>query len=688
MSTALKRPSRPRRGVTLVEMLVVVALVVLMMVILVQIFQSALGAMSASRTTQELDVVLRSIDSMMRSDLNGVTAKMTPPNDPAQKQGYFEYGENAASDLQGEDTDDFLAFTTKAPEGQVFTGRQWLLGSAGMPVNQAIQPATVSSQVAEVVYFLRNGNLYRRVFLVSPERKGSITQSGSSGLTRGTYQTSMFGGSTPLKVSWQGMNDISCRPGGNFNGGPLPPIPNDLGDLTNRENRRFSPRFSNDFSSPSGNGADGIPDDFNADGVPDYYPTLYFDGSGYLPMNSNNVQVGWAPNHFVNEFHPYPSQGSLQRVQQHNPNGNAWDVYAFPYIYPGMYSVPDQGRVQNGLGWVHYLYPSATGFLNHAPLDLGETPNFTPTGSQTWWGFPTWRETMAGLSGVAGKGGWNDPIANLNANQQQPLGLKPFNPSVMPSINSPTFLPQVTNYGTGVQPYGYDNAGSNNFIASSIATPAAEATLWQDDLILTNVRSFDVKAFDPNAPLYNTSVGTYLSTGYWDLGYAGLSPSTYAPNYASTSTIWGPNGQGAGSVQKAVPFQAINSEPQGFGHEGRIPPLPGDYRLDPRRPFINNPYPNAYTPLSGTVANNIGDPSPGVTRLTHTFDTWSTDYTNAPTSDIFLWEQSQYTAPVMPAFPPPYPSPLRGIQIQIRVTDPRNERTKVLTIRHDFSDKL
>ena len=172
MLTALRRPNRPRRGVTLVEMLVVVALVVLMMVILVQIFQAALGAMAVSRTTQELDVVLRAIDSMIRSDLAGSTARMTPPNDPARKSGYFEYIENAPADIQGEDTDDILAFTTKAPEGQVFTGRQWL----GPPANQAIQPITITSQVAEIIYFVRNNNLYRRVLLVAPERAASIKQ--------------------------------------------------------------------------------------------------------------------------------------------------------------------------------------------------------------------------------------------------------------------------------------------------------------------------------------------------------------------------------------------------------------------------------------------------------------------------------------------------------------------------------
>jgi hypothetical protein len=47
-----------------------------------------------------------------------------------------------------------------------------------------------------------------------------------------------------------------------------------------------------------------------------------------------------------------------------------------------------------------------------------------------------------------------------------------------------------------------------------------------------------------------------------------------------------------------------------------------------------------------------------------------------------------FSPPIYTSYPPPYPAPLRGIQIQIRVVDPRNERLKVLTIRQDFSDKL
>src|SRR5262245_46679914 len=103
MRLRLPRPRSPRRGVTLVEMLVTVALPVLMMTALTQIFTAATGAVSAARTIQELDGSLRQLDSTIRTDLQGVTARMTPPLDPEHNLGYFEYGENQFADLQGED---------------------------------------------------------------------------------------------------------------------------------------------------------------------------------------------------------------------------------------------------------------------------------------------------------------------------------------------------------------------------------------------------------------------------------------------------------------------------------------------------------------------------------------------------------------------------------------------------------
>ena len=675
MFTALRRPKCPRRGVTLVEMLVVVALVVLMMVILVQIFQSALGAMSASRTTQELDVVLRSIDSTIRADLAGVTAKMTPPNDPALKQGYLEYIEGAPADAQGEDTDDALAFTTKAREGQVFTGRQYLSGTFGTTgtVNSAIQPITITSQVAEVIYFLRNGNLYRRVLLVLPDRAKSLKPGTTN--SNATYPVT-FG---PLsRASWQGMNDISCRPlGYSAIGFPIP-VPNDLGDLTNRENRFARPRFSNDFTGANGV-PEGIPDDNNGDGVNDYYPTLYFDGVGYSYTDPNNSNLTiWTPNRLTAESVGYPNTASL-RVER--GTANSYDVYAFPFIFPGMYSVPDGATVNTGTvtppnniyGWRHGLFPT-NGQNNHSPLDVGDNLP-APAHPQTWWGFPTWRETMTPFTSATV--GWADPVISVNTNptntHQQPLGLRPLNPTATYSLNRAGFLTPLTQVGTGSAPPFSDNAGSTSFVP---VTPLNH--LWEDDLILTNVRSFDVKAYDPDASLYTvTNANGYVagpfSAGYQDLGYGSTSP-----NYAYLAGLLGTGAFVPATNANA--FQTTGS-PVGFGHEGRIPPIPADLRINPSRP--------TYIDANGNLQTNyVGDNHAGVIRLTHTFDTWSTAYTNAPATDILLNGYSATALPIYPSFPPPYPSALRGIQIQIRVVDPRNERSKVLTIRHDFTDKL
>ena len=678
MLSRIRRPTGPGRrprGVTLVEMLVVVALVVLMMVILVQIFQSATGAMSASRTIQELDVNLRQVDSIIRSDLAGVTAKMTPPNDPKENRGYFEYGENAFADAQGEDTDDYLAFTTRAPDGKFFTGRQWLGGPKSL-INQRVQPTTITSQTAEVIYFLRNGNLYRRVFLVVPERANSIVL-GPSPVATGGFATPIFGtqatGGSSLLVSWIGVNDISARPQGTGVTSAVPPIPNTLAALTNRENRAFRPRFANDVTGSTTGGPDGVADDNNGDGVPDYYPTLFYDGVG-----PNKLTAGWAPNQNVYESIAFPSAG----VRASQTAALAPQLYAFPFIYPGMYSVPDNYRAKNSLGWIHETYPlqdaSDVYYPNQVPLDLGDNLP-APSAGQTWWGFPTWRETMAGASS-GGVVGWSDPINFITRNGGlQPLGLQPTLATVAPTTNPTNLLPPVYQAGTTQVPYSFDGAGSKSFVAiPSAADPTAPVSpnpLWEDDLLLTGVRSFDVKAYDPEPGLFNVqnpTTGAFtngpFSAGYLDLGYG-------------STGVGGQNGYGGyiagpgfdNNGQLYAPWQQVGQEPQGFGHEGRIPPLTTDFRYHPRR-LLN--------------VGNLGNDNAGVQRLTRVWDSWSTDYVNAPDHDIFLNGYSPSSPAIYPSFPPPYPAPLRGIQIQIRLTDPRGAKVKSITIRQDFTDKL
>ncbi len=211
-----------RRGVTLVEMLVTVAVLIIIMTILVQVFQAATGAMSGAQAIAQIDDQLRRIDGVLRSDLDGVTARFTPPLNPALGLGYFEYGENEFADVQGEDSDDYVRFTTKAPAGRAFTGRMWVnawpIPNTSPVTYYTAQPITVTSEYAEIIYFLRNGNLYRRVLLVAPELQSTIvpalnnavTITGSSGPTN--FTPSILGGGI-----------VSCRESTTCRRGPPRP---------------------------------------------------------------------------------------------------------------------------------------------------------------------------------------------------------------------------------------------------------------------------------------------------------------------------------------------------------------------------------------------------------------------------------------------------------------------------------
>ncbi len=177
-----------------------------------------------------------------------------------------------------------------------------------------------------------------------------------------------------------------------------------------------------------------------------------------------------------------------------------------------------------------------------------------------------------------------------------------------------------------------------------------EESVWEDDLLLSNVRSFDVKAYDPEAVIYSALAGTPIAAGYYDLGYAASIPAS--------STLLA-----TGQLDLIT-----------LGHEGRIPPLVADSRSDAQFP---------------ATLPNLGDNNPNTVRLRRVWDSWSVAYSSAnavPMNPIL----GPYNGlqPIVPSYPAPYPVPLRGIQIQIRVTDPSNQRVKSLTIKQDFSAHL
>jgi hypothetical protein len=705
--------------VTLIEMLVTLAVLLLMMTFIVQIFQAATGSLNSAQVYQELDNQLRLLDKTIRSDLTGVTCKMTPPNDPKNNPGYFEYGENEFADIQGEDADDYIRFTAKAPAGRPFTGRMWVpppvpisqMNATQLQIYLSSQPITITSEYAEIIYFLRNGNLYRRVLLVAPERQKAVANTINNvwqyldpvnqNLSTFFFEptglggSAIWGNSTPQGISWQGVNDLSASPISRGQATTNAIHLNTLGDLTNREKRPFYQKFSDDFLNSAGAAdPDGLADDLNGDNVPDLYPTLYGGPAAgvYNPLNSLN---GNRLVYMSTIFRP-----------------TTWGMLGFPYVFPGAYSHP-QVLSTTAYGWIHSPQPqvavnnAAVTFdenplvylnnINHNPMDVGDNvalPLNQVGYVQTWWGFPTWRETLSPR--------WQDPTFQINTNSAQPFGLGRRNANVVPVTNTNTLLPAMTatyrNTPLRSTPQLFtDGWGSNSwfFNTTQLLTLWSQYS-WEDDLIMTGVRSFDVKAYDD-------SLSTYADLGWGD--DPRLTPSVSPANTwlgtnnpipylaGNLDAVTGNyNAPAYGSINAGL-FDIVN---QTFAHEGRIPPLSTDFRFDAQYGAVPSGYYAGFPNYTG----NIGDDRNTVTRLRRVWDSWSTDYTRAPATGVFNnpgnpadhrngfpWGPP-YSPPIYPSYPAPYPAPLRGLQIQVRVVDPSNQRIKSLTIRHDFTDKL
>ena len=550
------------------------------------------------------------------------------------------------------------------------------------------QPITVTSEYAEIIYFLRNGNLYRRVLLVAPQRQSTIVPTISNGTLFNAATITLTGGTTvsPLyfvpsglggnQTSWQGVNDLSARPastGSPFNSNSV--ILNTLADLTNRENRFAYQRFSSDFQDINGKlvaGGDGLDDDFNGGQRPRLLSHALPHGSGARER-----------------VEPAPLRAQLPG----RPSGAGGD--GVPLRLPGAYSVPQalgSPPYSTPYGWIHSPEPQATSGgspvqfdtaaltylqnINHNPLDTGDNLSIPSTGwgTQTWWGFPTWRETLSYL--------WEDPTAQVNVVQRQPNGLAGRAANVIPSESSPSqFLPAMTGvYRNTPQPYN-DGFGSSTLFfpvtSAPLYTNLWQSYSWEDDLVMTGVRSFDIKAYD-------NSVAQYVDLGWGDdLRFSGFGSLQYL-NQTPTPTTFG------------APSQSFDTLSQTFAHEGRMPPLQADLRYDAQFGAVPTGYYGTGFP---NYNGNVGDDNPAVVRLRRVWDSWSTEYSRAPATGVGPSTATTpfapsfpagppFTPPIYPSYPPPYPAPLRGIQIQIRVTDPANQRVKTLTIRQDFTDKL
>ena len=172
------------RGMTLIEVLIATALTLMIMLALAQGFKTTSQSISSGRARLTSSDQLRSISTLLRSDLQGLTVSTTVhPQSSKSPNGYFVYYDGALSDSTAmlfnyvptgveiedklsasrwSDIDDMMMFTAKARDGQWFYGRVPLAlmkihsGDTGsIRFQDWLTDVTIASEYAEIAWFMR-----------------------------------------------------------------------------------------------------------------------------------------------------------------------------------------------------------------------------------------------------------------------------------------------------------------------------------------------------------------------------------------------------------------------------------------------------------------------------------------------------------------------------------------------------
>jgi type II secretory pathway pseudopilin PulG len=109
---------RPRLAFTLVELLVAIGITLLIMATVVSVFSNVSESVQNRRSMVEISNQLRHVRNQLQSDLNGATCPTTPWTRPESNHGYFEVIEGPYSDFNPSLLTDFngAADTPQNPE--------------------------------------------------------------------------------------------------------------------------------------------------------------------------------------------------------------------------------------------------------------------------------------------------------------------------------------------------------------------------------------------------------------------------------------------------------------------------------------------------------------------------------------------------------------------------------------------
>jgi type II secretory pathway pseudopilin PulG len=188
-SAARRKRTNNFRAFTLIEMLIAVTLVLLMMVLFAEIFSLAADSMNLQRGISENDQQVRTLTTVLRSDLQKRTFRnlvpFFPGESPDDENSSYSFGNRAGyfylsinDPVNGRDN--VLQFTVRSTERDGDPNDTPYFGAAatlpGVFISNPNQPehddgdispnGATSSPAAEVCYFLRGDKLYRRQMLL------------------------------------------------------------------------------------------------------------------------------------------------------------------------------------------------------------------------------------------------------------------------------------------------------------------------------------------------------------------------------------------------------------------------------------------------------------------------------------------------------------------------------------------
>lgn len=628
-----------RLGFTLVEILTSVTLSLMLMYAVARIFTRVGGTMNETTSIMSMSSQLRNAKDTLTADLEGVTCPIAPPRNSNLNDGYLCYVEgmgaplnrlytaiggprafstectaldteryldkglnaNAMDGLEVEnylacdntvgDMDDILSFTTRAPEGSFFKARyiEPIRNNSGVVTDARI--GIYESEYAEVVWFLRGTTLYRRVLPIIPDSVlqdslNSLTEQGldDEGNVVNWRVANALGISDPERLQ-KGMGfyryyDVSVHMGSNGW-----PVANTLGDLTNRANRYgvWCPISGTTFTmgtDPNGNPSYGFPGAYPGDPNDVNYTGTdrWSGGQGYGYAQSMHGQYGtW---YWLRM--PTMQESANASFRAGAPFGSAkyglvWDDIARD---DAAQTANDQNNPKwNGYDQALTFFANADTPLN-ADTDGGDLP-------------------LIDHDGYAKNGGsGNLPVPFIDYWN---------NPNVWEQVNAET--------------------GDLNY-----ASPTGDDVVYTSDVILTNVLSFNVRAWDPEL------------SDYVDLGSGSLNnPSISGDNPDNLRSFgyyaWG-----------------------GTAADGST---------------LTNNMPCVYDTWSEQYQKNL-----------YAFDSFnSTNVANSSNTTMDIDSMQEISSSQLLDFPPPYNVALKSLQVEIRVFDPRSKQIRNATFVVDWSLK-